>query len=101
MRDNPVSFQISDMEFHTTIYEASNNRLLTAFLTDIYGYALDMRRRALMVPNAVRRSLKDHEAILAALESGDPDAAATAMAAHLARVHRTTQASRRTAAKLS
>ncbi|WP_284948066.1 FadR/GntR family transcriptional regulator [Acidisoma cladoniae] len=99
MLNDPVSFQISDMEFHTTIYEASNNRLLTAFLTDIYGYALDMRRRALLVPNAVEKSLRDHEIILTAIGRADADGAAIAMSAHLTRVHRTTQASRRTATK--
>lgn len=98
MLNDPVSFQISDLEFHTTIYEASSNRLLTAFLTDIYGYALDMRRRALLVPNAVQKSLKDHEAIVFAIDRGDADGAAAAMSTHLARVHRTTQASRRLSA---
>ena len=101
MLDDPVSFQISDIEFHTTIYEASNNRLLTTFLTDIYGYALDMRRQALLVPNAVKKSLIDHEHILFAIERGDADSAAKAVFAHLTRVHRTTLASRRHNAKNS
>ena len=91
MHDDPIAFQISDIEFHALIYEAGGNRLLKTFLTDVYGYALDLRRRALLVPNAVKRSWLDHGRIIAAFDARDPAAAGAAVARHLARVHRTTQ----------
>lgn len=92
MFDDPVAFQISDQEFHATIYRAGGNRLLASFLLDAYDYALALRRRALLVPGAVRRSWQDHRAILAAMEARDGAAAEAAMGRHLLRVHRTTLA---------
>lgn len=90
MLDDPVAFQISDIEFHAAIYRAGGNRLLAGFLSEVYDYALHLRRRALLVPGAVRRSWQDHRRILATLEARDGEAAAAAMARHLLRVHRTT-----------
>lgn len=90
MTDDPVRFQISDVEFHQLIYRSSGNALLTDFLHDVYGYALAYRRQALMVSGAVRASVEDHRRILAALERRAPDEATAAMTAHLARVHCTT-----------
>ncbi|MDF2996487.1 MAG: FadR family transcriptional regulator [Xanthobacteraceae bacterium] len=90
MGEDPVSFQISDAEFHELIYRASGNGLLAEFLGDVYAYALAYRRQALLVPGAVARSVRDHRRILKALEARDPDGAAAAMDQHLTRVHRTT-----------
>jgi DNA-binding FadR family transcriptional regulator len=90
MTEDPVRFQISDVEFHQVIYRAGGNRLLAHFLGDAYGYALAYLRVALLVPGAVQRSVDDHRAILAALEAHDTDAAQAAMDRHLTRVHDTT-----------
>ena len=45
-------------------------------LTDVYGYALDLRRRALLVPNAVKRSWLDHGASSRPSTRGTPRARA-------------------------
>jgi DNA-binding FadR family transcriptional regulator len=90
MTDDPVRFQISDVEFHQGIYRAGGNSLLESFLGEVYDYALDFRRKALLMPGAVAASWRDHQRILKALESRDGDAAANAMERHLLRVHRTT-----------
>ena len=97
MFDDPTAFQISDVEFHVTIYRAGGNRLLAAFLSSVYEYAMTLRVRAMVAPGAVRRSWEDHRLILAALESRDGEATATAMARHLLRVHETTLAAMRQA----
>lgn len=90
MLDDPVRFQISDREFHEIIYRACSNPLLSQYVTDLYGYALDFRRAALQVPGTVQRSYHDHKAIVAALRTHDPDAAEAAIGSHLDNIHTTT-----------
>ena len=90
MFDDPVRFQISDREFHQTIYEASANPLLVDFVGDLYAYALDYRRKAMKQPGAVERSYQDHCAMYAALKAHDPDAAASTFGDHLEHVYMTT-----------
>jgi len=90
MLDDPVSFQISDREFHSTLYAACGNSLLADVVSDFYDYALDFRRRALKRKGAIARSVGDHRAIVEALRSRDPDVAAAAMGDHLEQVRKTT-----------
>jgi DNA-binding FadR family transcriptional regulator len=90
MADDPVRFQISDVEFHRLIYRAGGNSLLESFLGEVYDYALDFRRKALLMPGAVAASWRDHQRVFKALEAHDAEGAAAAMDRHLLRVHRTT-----------
>jgi DNA-binding FadR family transcriptional regulator len=92
MVDDPVRFQISDQEFHQTLYRACGNGLLADVVFDFYGYALEYRRLALVRKNAIAQSVVEHQKIVDALRTGAPDAAVTAMRRHLDQVHRTTQA---------
>lgn len=59
---------------------------------DFYGYALEFRRLALQRQGAIARSVDEHQAIVDALRSGNPEAAVGAMRKHLDQVHRTTRA---------
>jgi DNA-binding FadR family transcriptional regulator len=90
MLADPVSFQISDREFHATLYKASGNGLLADVVSDFYDYALDFRRMALNRKGSIARSVADHRAIVAALKAHDPDQAAQAVIHHLERVRKTT-----------
>lgn len=90
MLRDPVRFQISDQEFHHTLYRACRNGLLADVVSDFYGYALDHRRRAMQRPNAIARSVEDHRGIVAALKTGKPEKAVAAMQKHLEQVRRTT-----------
>jgi DNA-binding FadR family transcriptional regulator len=92
MLRDPVAFQISDREFHSTMYNACGNPLLTDFVSDLYDYALDFRRQALQRSGTIAQSVQDHERIVAALSTGDAQKAEQALAAHLDHIHRTTQA---------
>ncbi len=85
---DPGAFHICGAEFHAGIHRAAGNRLLAAFLLEVYAEAQQLRRPELEQPEAARRSHGDHRRILAALEARDPEAAAEAMARHLARIHR-------------
>jgi DNA-binding FadR family transcriptional regulator len=92
MLDDPVRFQISDAEFHNTLYRACGNELLADVVFDFYGYALEFRRLALQRKGTIANSVAEHEAIVAALRSGKPEAAVAAMQRHLEQIHRTTRA---------
>jgi DNA-binding FadR family transcriptional regulator len=92
MLNDPVAFQISDREFHSTMYIACGNPLLTDFVSDLYDYALDFRRQALTRKGAIAQSVQDHELILAALHTRNPIEAEKALAAHLDHIHTTTEA---------
>ena len=97
MTNDPVRFQISDQEFHHTLYRACGNGLLADVVFDFYGYALEYRRLALVRRNAIAHSVAEHQEIVDALRTGAPDAAVAAMRRHLDQVHRTTQAVMKTA----
>jgi len=90
MLDDPVRFQISDQQFHETVYRACGNELLADVVFDFYGYALDQRRRALQRKGAIAHSVAEHRGIVQALKTGKPELAVAAMQKHLEQVRRTT-----------
>ncbi len=90
MQQDPVGFQISDREFHVTLYRACGNSLLVDVVSDFYDYALEYRRRALQRPGAIRHSVDDHRKIVEALKTRNPDIAVGAMRSHLEQVKTTT-----------
>ena len=90
MLSDPVSFQISDREFHSILYRTCGNGLLSDVVSDFYDYALDYRRRALQRKGAIARSVADHRGVVEAMRARDPELAAAAMSHHLERVRKTT-----------
>jgi DNA-binding FadR family transcriptional regulator len=88
---DPVRFLICDREFHTTIYRAGGNTVLADLAADLYSYLLDHRRRAVAHPSSIATSIADHRAILAGLETRDPEATAHAFAVHETRIYTTTK----------
>jgi DNA-binding FadR family transcriptional regulator len=94
MLNDPVAFQISDREFHSTLYNACGNPLLTDFVSDLYDYALDFRRQALQRSGVIAQSVQDHERIVVALGTRNALKAEQALAAHLDHIHQTTEAVR-------
>lgn len=75
-----------DGELHTAIAAASGNAMLVTFVADTRR-ALDPQSEFLNSTQDRRTdSDREHEAIVAAIEAGDPDAARRAMSEHLDRV---------------
>jgi len=89
--DDPVRFIILDREFHRTLYRAGGNPVLADFVTDLYGYIMSHRRRAIAAPGAIAKSRRDHELIVQALGRRDRRAAMRAIRTHLERIHDTTR----------
>jgi GntR family transcriptional regulator, transcriptional repressor for pyruvate dehydrogenase complex len=87
---DPLGFRVSDLEFHRTIMEASRNPFLVRVSHSLYVLGMEYRRMASEKPGVLTQSLRDHEAIVAALSARDPDAAETAMVQHMRNVHSST-----------
>lgn len=76
-----------DWEFHHEIALCSGNDLLVALLDGLTAPTVRMRTwRGLTVPGALDRTLAEHEAIVDALEAGDPELARAAATVHVAGV---------------
>lgn len=89
--DDPVRFLICDREFHHAIYRCAANPLLVEYVSELYGFMMGRRRRAMALPGATARSRADHADIVAALRARDADAAVAAFAVHLERIYETTR----------
>jgi DNA-binding FadR family transcriptional regulator len=88
--EDVVRFLICDREFHVTVYRASGNPLLADFVTDLYTYMMNHRRKAVSRPGAIAASLADHVAIVAALGRRDRSAVVEAFRQHLVNIYTTT-----------
>lgn len=76
-----------DREFHHVITGACGNPLLVALLDGLSAPTMRMRTwRGLSVPGVLERTAAEHEAIVAALESGDAELARAAATVHVAGV---------------
>jgi DNA-binding FadR family transcriptional regulator len=71
-----------DMLFHTTIGSASGNRALASFVNALHSESEPVHDLELS-PEVGRATVRHHQAILDAIEAGDPDAAERAVVEHL------------------
>lgn len=88
--DDPVRFLISDREFHLAIYRSCGNAVLADFVSDLYTYMMEHRRKAMAERGAILKSQADHAAIVKGLKAHDPDAVVAAFDCHLERIYETT-----------
>ncbi|HEX5616498.1 MAG TPA: FCD domain-containing protein [Acidimicrobiia bacterium] len=94
--DSPRDYRLADVAFHAAIAFASRNQRLAT--------AVERARGELFEPADVlwrdgrNDSLADHRRILAAIDAGDPDAAAGAVAEHIERTRHELRALVRAAA---
>ena len=72
-----------DTEFHNIIYNASGNRLLCKTLSDLHRNIQVYRKRSLAVEERLALSSSEHKQILAALQSGDAEAADRLTSSHI------------------
>ncbi len=79
-------FAVLDLEFHITLANASGNAVLYDLISVIRSQLASALSSVLKLPNALPLSLKEHTAILDAIERRDPAGARDAMHAHLGAV---------------
>ncbi|WP_279477996.1 FadR/GntR family transcriptional regulator [Aureimonas sp. SK2] len=88
--EDPVRFLVLDREFHLAIYRRCANPVLADLVSDLFGYMMQQRHRAVSEPGAIARSHADHAAILRALEGRDREATVRAFDVHIQRIYETT-----------
>lgn len=96
--DDHEKFVANDHELHELISRIAGNALLSQFMSSIRALGVASRRETGAIPGQTERTIVDHRLIVAALLSGDPDAASAAMRAHVRRIQREAQAHNGTAA---
>lgn len=87
---DPVAFRLLDIEFHQSLNDAADNRLLTALAQSLYDMGLDVRRVASTVPGNIEVSVAQHIEVAEAVMAKDAAAAVAAYRRHLEHVRDTT-----------
>ena len=80
-RSRPTTSRNSD--FHHCIYQATHNAFLAQEASRLHAMLQPYRRMQLQVRNRMARSFAEHDAVVAAIRAGDPEAAAEAMRDHV------------------
>jgi GntR family transcriptional repressor for pyruvate dehydrogenase complex len=76
-----------DLEFHRGIAEATGNSYLASLIDSLSSHTVRARIwRGITQENAVDRTLREHDAILDAIESGDGDLASALTTVHVSGV---------------
>jgi DNA-binding GntR family transcriptional regulator len=83
-RDDPLAASLADDDFHRALTAACGNPHLIASLRPLKRALLRYERVYMREPQRIERSVAQHEAILAALERGDHQAAAHGLYENLA-----------------
>ena len=86
---SPDEYTEGDLRFHIALVLASQNVVLAALAESLREALHESIRATFEVDGRTARRLADHERILAAIRSGDPDAARAAVAKHLAATEET------------
>ncbi|MDR2245150.1 MAG: FadR family transcriptional regulator [Treponema sp.] len=86
--DNEAFFFQRDVELHGIIMKASGNRVLSVFMQSVNKLALMIRQKTNAMSNIRNNTIRDHQAILAALKSHDPEKSAAAMEEHIRNVEK-------------
>jgi GntR family transcriptional regulator, rspAB operon transcriptional repressor len=81
-RADPRAFHLLDLAFHEMLLEDLNYPRVAAAV-DAARHSLERARRILSSPQRHANTLAEHKAILAALTTRNPEAAAVAMKSHL------------------
>ena len=82
--DDLKKFAAADSDFHQALSTAAGNHLLTDLLRVVRSLLQVYENRVLRDAAEAQSALAEHEAILSAVRNGDADAAASAMAVHMA-----------------
>jgi Transcriptional regulators len=86
--DDAKQFELVDIEFHFTIVQVAGSRVFDVTFGAMNQWLVEQRTIVLSLPGQTDIALADHTAIYEAIAAQDPDAAETAMRAHLENVEK-------------
>ena len=90
--DDPMAFRESDLAFHEALWEGSGNAYLKRIGESLNVIGLEFRTKASETRGILEQSLEDHHALVKAIRSRDPEAAARSAARHMQNVYQSTVA---------
>lgn len=82
-RENYDRVTEMDDRFHQTIYELTGSRILQRILKELHAYAENIRERSIREPGRAKLMLKEHHAVLEAMQAKDPALAGQRMVQHV------------------
>ncbi len=77
------AYYLRNSDFHHCIYRATHNAFLEQEAMRLHAMLQPYRRMQLQVRNRMARSFAEHDAVVTAIRTGDGEAAAEAMRAHV------------------
>jgi GntR family transcriptional regulator, transcriptional repressor for pyruvate dehydrogenase complex len=84
--NNKNAYLHYEMQFHEAIFEASNNRILSAFMASINNLLRESREETAVLFKNLETTLKQHYKIFDAIKEKNPEKAAQCMLEHLTNV---------------
>jgi GntR family transcriptional repressor for pyruvate dehydrogenase complex len=86
--DDERLFLKHDLELHEMIMKAAGNRVIPVFMQSINRLSMLLREKSNAQPSIRQNTIRDHELIIRALKSRNPEEAARAMEQHIANVEK-------------
>lgn len=83
---DPLGYSELNAEFHQRIWTIADHLTASRLLANLKSQSIRFQYRTILRPGRTERSLQEHERIVEALASRDPDASEDAMREHLAQV---------------
>jgi GntR family transcriptional repressor for pyruvate dehydrogenase complex len=81
--DDPEAFLAADLELHQRVTAAARNQIIARVMDSLTRLGMASRRRTVNLPGVRAQTLRDHQALVEALECRDAEAAAGIMRRHL------------------
>ena len=78
-----INYTRSEVEFHSLLLGASNNRMLKNMMEIVNAHLQIIRLRTVVLPERAQKTVTEHHQILKAIEKRDADAAEELMRRHI------------------
>jgi DNA-binding FadR family transcriptional regulator len=88
---SPQQIALLDVGFHRAIAEASGSQLIESLLNDLFDGLEEPRHMIMSLSGHPERSAREHDAIVTAIQAGDPDEVARTVDRHIMSVCKTIQ----------
>ena len=86
---DPLGYSELNAQFHQRIWAIADHEIAARLLATLKSQSIRFQFRTILQPGRTEKSYQEHEAILAALATQDPDACEAAMGEHLGHVVQT------------